>query len=225
MVSPGEGMPIPIEAIFCICEFLAISGYFYEPIVIILALDCVLREQDWGNLLPDDCHFDGDSFSLSFGVRERGEEVKTGVARGVIVDRSFLVSLMPLVLSSAEEGCYLFPFTASHLRTIWNWALKVLQLIFLGPLHNPRHSQPSDDVEKKNRLLEEIRRRGRWAVPSSVQRYSKAYLLVKQRSRLPTAILERGSFLMDSPSVLLKAITKSKSKCRCCQRRRKAGPG
>ncbi len=37
-----------------------------------------------------------------------------------------------------------------------------------------RHSGPSDDHIRGHRSLDEIRRRGRWAVESSAKRYTKA---------------------------------------------------
>ena len=82
-----------------------------------------------------------------------------------------------------------------------------------------------DVEEETKRTLEEIRRRGRWALSTSVQRYSKDFLPVKVRSRIQVDLLKRGEFLVENPSVLVKAILQNKAKCRCCRRRRRAGTG
>lgn len=215
-----EGMPVPIEAVLVVAEFLAPQGYFAEPIIILPTMDRVLREQDWE--MPQEVVDDGFQTTLTSGDRLRGGEVKTGVQQGVVIKHWWVRELF-LVLSSMKGCCrgpLVVPFPPSHLREVWSFAIVALAMLFLGPLHKLRHALPADDVEKKARTLEEIRRRGRWASLPSVQRYPKEYLRVRQRALMDQDLRARGEYLRDHPAVSVKAIMKNKGKQMwCCKRR------
>ena len=47
---------------------------------------------------------------------------------------------MKAVLGLLKVGEFVFPFTATHLRMVWNNALKAFGIKFIGPLHNLRHA-------------------------------------------------------------------------------------
>ena len=60
----------------------------------------------------------------------------------------------------------------------------------------------------------------------SVQRYTKDYYLVLQRSRMPASLRERGVFLREHPSVLYKKLMQNTAAVNakgCCKRRRTGG--
>jgi hypothetical protein len=65
-------------------------------------------------------------------------------------------------------------------------------LAYAGPPHNIRHSGPSEDLQNNVASLETVRRRGRWKVLESVQRYTKTFALTKFRSRMPPATRTRA---------------------------------
>ncbi len=55
-----------------------------------------------------------------------------------------------------------------------------------------RHTGPSIDFLEKRRLETDIKRRARWGSDSSLRRYQKATLALRQASKVPTAILQYG---------------------------------
>ena len=82
-----------------------------------------------------------------------------------------------------------------------------LDVTFSGPPHNIRHSQPSTDAASGRRTLEEIRRRGRWSALSSVQRYTKDFLLCRHDAKLPGSVKLAGLiFLSDPRAALIDAL-------------------
>ncbi|CAK0875589.1 unnamed protein product, partial [Prorocentrum cordatum] len=57
--------------------------------------------------------------------------------------------------------------------------------------HTVRHTAPSHDIYHKQRTLEQVRRRGRWAAKKSVTRYERHAKLFKQYSKLTTVQIAR----------------------------------
>ena len=55
-----------------------------------------------------------------------------------------------------------------------------------------RHTGPSIDFLEKRHLETDIKRRARWGSDSSLRRYQKATLALRQASKVPTAILQYG---------------------------------
>eukprot|EP00974_Lingulodinium_polyedra_P130318 11213401-Lingulodinium_polyedra.AAC.1 len=70
----------------------------------------------------------------------------------------------------------------------------------VGPPHSLRHSRPALEVASGTKTLEEVRRRGRWVSLKSVQRYTKAFHLVKARALVPPGLRERGMQLLGDPA-------------------------
>ncbi len=71
--------------------------------------------------------------------------------------------------------------------------------------------------------MEEVRRLGRWATLSSVERYSKTFRLVGAREDLPQNIREKGVELLQDPAQLVQIILNAQPRhtMGCCRRRRK----
>ena len=65
-----------------------------------------------------------------------------------------------------------------------------------APPHDLRHSGAARDVAAGTRTLEQVRRRGRWVSMDSVQRYTKTWLLVRQRQRLSPQHRDEGARLL-----------------------------
>jgi len=63
------------------------------------------------------------------------------------------------------------------------------------PPHSLRHSGPSHKVIRNECTLEEIRRRGRWKSPKSVQRYTKTHTLLARRVVLGPDRMAQGAAL------------------------------
>lgn len=219
----GEGEPCPWEAVVVLAESFAREGYPGEALAILLQADCALREMDWEGALVEDLHDDGEQLCLELGVRERGESSKTGVKQGVIIGRWWIRLMVLVMMKSKNKSDRLFPFSQQHVRALWNW-LKKKHRLNLGPLHWLRHTEPAASIAERRRTLEEVRRLGRWASLTSVERYSKTHLLVKQREQLPVAVRERGEYLLEHPGELVQIILEAepRKKMGCCRRRRTA---
>ena len=177
-------------------------NYHLEALVVLLSLDCYLREQDWEQLRGEDIfvHHRTDAppeVALMFGRRHRGEAVKTGQEQGVKVADEFVARCMAALHEAVRDDELVFGFSSGHFREVWKKALQALDLAWVGPPRTLRHSGPSADAASGRRDLEQIRRRGRWLQMKSVQRYSKAHALTMHYARLPSGIKERGRSLME----------------------------
>jgi integrase len=130
------------------------------------------------------------------GIAERGERVKTGHNQGVCFDSLALRAEWRALRASLAPGSKVFPFTADQFRHAWGRAKAATGLDWVGPPHDLRHSGAARDILKELRTLEQVRRRGRWKMLSSVQRYTKTWLLVRNRSRLSPLQLKQGAALI-----------------------------
>ena len=72
-----------------------------------------------------------------------------------------------------------------------------------------KHTGPSIDFLKKLRLETDTKRRGRWGPDSSLQRYQKVILALRQASMVPTAILQSGKNVEKSPAQYLLGLAAS----------------
>ena len=86
----------------------------------------------------------------------------------------------------APDDTPLFPdFNLARYGREVNRAALRLKLGHLGVCpHVFRHSAASNDVFMQRRSLDEVQKRGRWAVHSSVVRYEKAAILLQQLKKL-----------------------------------------
>ena len=135
---------------------------------------------------------------LFFGVRERGEKSKTGTNQGLVLQFPLVNELLKLLKVGLAPGDLLFPLSPSQFCEQWWATLRELNMEWAGPPHNLRHSGAACFVEQGSGL-EEARRRGRWASPASVQRYTKTHFLVRHRARAPTSVLEEGAKFWKQP--------------------------
>ena len=158
-------------------------------------MDVYWRQGEWQNLRVGDVADDGEKIAFVMGVAERGERTKTGRNQGVILDSPTLATEWRARLAGRPRSEKVFNFTQQTFFAAWEDAKKKMHMTFLGPPHDLRHSGAARDVEKQTRTLEEVRRRGRWRAMDSVQRYTKTYLLVRQRARIPDEVMARGTEL------------------------------
>ena len=207
LAAQGEGGPLALEAIGTIVLDLCMRGEVYPAVVVLLSVDCFLREQDWEGLLRRDVATDSHGqVALLFGVRERGQKVKTGSNQGVLVRWPITRALLQVLLRPLEPDARIFPLSQAGFRAAWWRALRSLELEFCGPPHNLRHSGAANFVAAGG-SLEQARRRGRWQAASSVQRYTKLHWLVRNRAKLPDQVLLKGSRFLDDPEAgMAKAI-------------------
>ena len=78
--------------------------------------------------------------ALLFGVRERGQKVKTGSNQGVLVRWPITRMLLKALLQHLEPMARVIPMSQGIFRATWWKTLKALDLDLCGPPHNLRHS-------------------------------------------------------------------------------------
>jgi len=159
-------------------------------------MDVYWRQGEWENLTYGDVADDKEKVAFIMGVAERGERTKTGRNQGVILDSIALTNEWRDRIRGHKKSDKIFSFSQQAFYTAWETAKAALGLDFLGPPHDLRHSGAARDLEQGTRSLEQIRRRGRWRAMDSVQRYTKTFLLVRQRARLPSPVAKRGRELL-----------------------------
>ena len=143
---------------------------------------------------------------MLFGVRERGQNVKTGSNQGVIIEYALTKLVVLFLLAGLDDQDVLLPLTPAHYRSIWWATLKRLALEWAGPPHNLRHTGAALFVASGG-SLEAARRKGRWKTGSSVQRYTKSHWIIRHRARLAPDIIAQGQKFWKNPVVeLLRAL-------------------
>jgi predicted MarR family transcription regulator len=193
----GEGQGIPEEAVFVIAEHMRNKKLHDMALLFESSMDLYLRQGEWRQLKAEDIFIDTDGkVAFVLGVAERGERVKTGHNQGVVLDSVELSKEWREKINSLAPGAPIFNFSQAEFSAEYAKTKAELNLGHLGPLHDLRHAGAARDAESGTRDLEQIRRRGRWKAMDSVQRYTKTYLLVKARSLLPAAVLQRGRELL-----------------------------
>lgn len=208
---PGERGPMPLEAAVYGAARLLKRGRIYEGWIILLSVDCHLRGQDWTNLCGTDIRSDSRCCALMFGVGARGKEVKGGVNQGVVIHRGWIADGLIALRDMYPLMTQTFPITQKEMLKLWKKVWKK-EGIEEDSLHRMRHTGAAEDVARGLRDLEGTRRRGRWKHISSVQRYTKTFLLAAERERFGAQIIGEGErFLRDPRKAVIQAI--------------KAGPG
>jgi hypothetical protein len=143
----------------------------------------------------------GVEVAVFFGLRARGESVKTGSDQGAIVDAPWLAQLLRSFFESRPANGPLFSISAQRVRQAVILACEALGIpVPSGGLHVLRHTGAATDVYAERRKLDQVQRRGRWVSPSSVQRYTKTVHLVSDRAQLPPAVAEYGRAFLYNPA-------------------------
>ena len=200
LIQQAEGMPLCRESIGAIALQMLRQGRLHAACITLLSFDGWLRQQDWNGLRREDVVAErGGATALFFGVRTRGEKSKTGTNQGLVLQIPLVSELLKVLGDGLAPQELIFPLSASQFREQWWLTLKELAMEWAGPPHNLRHSGAACFVESGG-ALEQARRRGRWASPGSVQRYTKTHFLVRHRARVPPPLLAEGSQFWRSPA-------------------------
>lgn len=196
MKKTGEGSPICEETIYVSVETMLRRGWLEDAIRVGAAYDGYLRLQDTRQLLEEDVVIAGGAVAATFGVSERGEEVKTGANQGIVWNRGAVGTMMATLKRQRRQGEKVFSNSDDLHRRRWGKT----QVALGAPesvVHDIRHSGPSEDIFRNRRGLKEARRRGRWQGKRGVTRYSKVHWLVRVRSKTPERILRRGEAMSE----------------------------
>eukprot|EP00973_Karenia_brevis_P059127 8231961-Karenia_brevis.AAC.1 len=121
---------------------------------------------------------------------------KTGVwDDAVLVDCAQWIypSLQLLKSQHKDNDDRIWSMPLGHLQTVFNSGIKSLGMESLRPsLYSLRHGGASEDLLRRRRSLQEVRRRGRWMSDSSLKRYAKETRLLAELSKIPEQVLLYG---------------------------------
>jgi len=142
------------------------------------------------------------SVSLLLGDRDEGERTKTGANQGVVVSRAWIQVLLlrwrDHRLEAVGPSGRLWSIGEEEFADLWHDVIDLLDLPDLHPQHCTRHAGATIDLQVRKHGREDVRVRGRWASPKSVERYTKAQPIVRLNARLVPAQLARGlAFFVD----------------------------
>ena len=109
--------------------------------------------------------------------------------------------LLRSFFASRPHGGRLFSISRAR---VWQLVVAVCRQLGIPPpgdgLHVLRHTGAAADIYAKRRILDQVKRRGRWVSPSSVQRYTQTAMLVADLARLPQNVSRYGSEFLSSPT-------------------------
>lgn len=152
--TQGEGGPLSWESVGAAIEVAAEAGDFWSMVAMLISFDCWLREQEWVQLRRGDIAAHGPieeflrdgsgpdliEVALLFGVRERGQNVKTGSNQGVILCLAIAKFVLLHVIRGLGQHEGVFPITAAFYRGQWWSTLRRLGIEWAGPPRNLRHT-------------------------------------------------------------------------------------
>jgi integrase len=194
-----EGLPMPQEAVGAVAAACMRVGEEAVALVAWLSFDCLLRQQDWRGLRTEDVSIDREEVSFRFGVRARGERVKTGSDQGVSIDRLWLRQWFRTYLAAQQlgPGGFVFGSIFARFDVVFGATQTQLQLERNTP-HGLRHGGASQMI-LDNLSLDEVRRRGRWAQEKSCRRYLKTHELTRIRAAMPATVRRLGERFLAAP--------------------------
>ena len=196
MFVGNEGQAIPEEVVYVMADRWRKRQQLAYAMICETSMDVYWRQGEWELLRGQDASDDGKNIAFTMGVALRGERVKTGHNQGVIIDSPVLTKEWREYLQKVAPHEKIFPITQQDFYRAWEELKKELGLP-IGPPHDLRHSGAARDIASQRRTLEEVRRRGRWRSMDSVARYTKTFLLVAARTKVPRWIMQEGARLAE----------------------------
>lgn len=193
-----EREPIVEEVIMMVIFMALCEGEIWEALGYMLHYDCLLRGQDLEQLDIADISVGQEEVALTLGDPERGGSVKGGTDQGVLVDRQLIRRILRRLKQKEPKHRKVFRMRMHRYRSKFKTRLQQNgQSPDDGP-HRLRHSGAANDLRKKIRDLEALRKRGRWVDITSVNIYAREHLWVRSEERTPVLVLNHGRSLMDN---------------------------
>ena len=198
--------PMPWLALMCCIGAALHQGLVDLAVAMLLQFVCYLRPNELLSLTPE-CFASPSTHSRStkcgWGLVlrpfEQGRAAKSGeFDEAVMIDRPDLpaLNLFCSVLQKRAPKRSVWNFTqteyAQHLRKL----LAKSQLEHMGlDAYALRHGGASADRLDNRRSLAAVKRRGRWRADTSLRRYEKSTIVLKQVERMGTSALEYGKLV------------------------------
>ena len=191
----GTKFPVPEEFVADVALQLADMGEVSLAFGVLLQTHCYLRPSELLSLTAEHVCFPSvgryKKWALIVAPSSLGEKTKTGrsddsVLNGDLPSNHWMAGLMALYMKGVQSQ--LFPgLTLRRYETLVAQAAAALRYKpgTMFP-HVFRHAGPSNDLFHKRRDLAAATKRGRWESKTSVRRYEKHGLLVKQWEKAPS---------------------------------------
>jgi len=203
----GEGKPVVVEAVAAISVAFLRDGQEAAGLLVWLIFDCLMRQQDWRGLRagqPDvtiDRHTSGPPVvSFMFGVRERGERVKTGSDQGVMIARPWLCAWVVDRYDRAGHAPTVHLFASMFEGVDTRFAEMQARLGAERRVpHDLWHGGASQMV-LDGYALNLVQRRGRWESDKSLKRYTKTHVVIQLRAALPLDVRKLGKRFLADPT-------------------------
>lgn len=191
LIIAKQRIPIPWAATVAIAMWMAAHNKFRSAVLTLLAFDCYLRIGEAVALRREDV---GDNL-LFGGLKPDPNRMllhlrttKTGVNKSVEVLNPHVIYLMRLVCKDLVIGDKVFRISETAYRRHFHLACKAFGIEDTFVPHCLRHGGATHDLLKQ-RPIEYIRQRGRWASVASVDRYTNASMNLMNDFKIPTRVL------------------------------------
>lgn len=202
---------VPPQVIFHFARYCVKHSEIHAAVAALLQFDLYARPSEILDISGVDLVRPVKSLSDTWGIilgnADRERRTKTGATDDIILADSPHRLWCGRLLQHVARGCLnidvpVFSLTLAKYEDLFRHFSSLFKLP-AGTFtpHTIRHSGPSFDAIHKFRTLTEIQQRGRWASPSSVQRYKKPGRLLLHASRLPDALKN------DDPRIIQAALT------------------
>ena len=149
-----------------------------------------------------------------------GQPGKTGLLdESVILDLDvWIYPALKVLKSLKRDDQGLWDFDANDLRLKFQRAAYDLGLHKISNhLYGLRHGGASDDLLSGRRSIEAIQKRGRWASPASLKRYTKETRLLHEMAKIDKSVFEYGVKVQENFSDVLSRGPRSRAGAPPCQ--------
>ena len=186
--------PVPFGVVAMLAIFFAENNLIRLAVFVLLGFDTYLRPSELLSLGASSVHAParraGPMFARSWSIvvapATGDAETKTRLKDVTIIIGDVRPHLLPVFEKFFRNNSRpkFFNYELTYVERKFSDAMKSLHLPLRFTPHVLRHSGPSCDKFEGLRSLEDIRRRGQWASPASVQRYERHAALLRSLHKL-----------------------------------------
>jgi hypothetical protein len=197
-----EVEPIPEEIIMVMIMHAIWQGELWVALSLACQFDMLWREQDIEQVRTSDVHEAGGQISFTLGDPERGEEVKTGVDQGTVVDNEWVKVMIRVAVQLLPFDALMFQFPIPYLRKVYSHLRVSVGKEASGKVHEVRHSATANQFRRKKRDKDGVRDRGRWATDRSLRVYHKPHLLIRALATYDPSLIIFGNWLIENADLV-----------------------
>ena len=188
----GSRKPRTFMEVCCLANDLVRKGQFMMAVFLLISFGCYFRPHECMSLRVQDLVPPLGSVTgmwmIVMNPSEDGLESKVGIADESLAwdvrDLKFMEQVFQVIVDTMPGNAYLFDFPYYSFAKEMRQSCVATRLPDMVP-YQIRHSAPSWDRLQGYRTLQEIGKRGRWSARSSLNRYEKHGMVLKEYRKLP----------------------------------------